>query len=147
PVVERRDTTGFSISEDDPGRVADDFDPSRVVESMRTNPGSRRPGANVCDPSRGQRKTFAPKPDIPGIEEGRKERANRESMTNPHDNPTPPQPQPAADLLREVYAELRRLAGTLTARLPPGQTLQPTALVHEAYLKLVRDQDPGWQGR
>jgi RNA polymerase sigma factor (TIGR02999 family) len=28
-----------------------------------------------------------------------------------------------------------------------GQTLQPTALVHEAYLKLVRDQDPGWEGR
>jgi RNA polymerase sigma factor (TIGR02999 family) len=35
----------------------------------------------------------------------------------------------------------------LTARLPPGQTLQPTALVHEAYLKLVRDRDPGWEGR
>ena len=29
----------------------------------------------------------------------------------------------------------------------PGQTLQPTALVHEAYLRLVGDQDPGWQGR
>ena len=29
----------------------------------------------------------------------------------------------------------------------PGQTLQPTALVHEAYLRLVRDQDPGWEGR
>ena len=35
----------------------------------------------------------------------------------------------------------------LTAQLPPGQTLQPTALVHEAYLKLVRNQDPGWEGR
>ena len=35
----------------------------------------------------------------------------------------------------------------LTARLTPGQTLQPTALVHEAYLRLVRDQDPGWEGR
>ena len=53
----------------------------------------------------------------------------------------------ADDLLPEVYAELRRLAEALTARLPPGQTLQPTALVHEAYLKLVRDQDPGWEGR
>jgi RNA polymerase sigma factor (TIGR02999 family) len=42
---------------------------------------------------------------------------------------------------------LRRLAEVLTARLPPGQTLQPTALVHEAYLKLVRDRDPGWEGR
>src|SRR5262249_9644635 len=54
---------------------------------------------------------------------------------------------PAADLLPVVYDELRRLAAALTARLPPGQTLQPTALVHEAYLKLVRDHDPGWEGR
>src|SRR5262245_5813573 len=53
----------------------------------------------------------------------------------------------AAELLPTLYAELRHLAGALSARLPPGQTLQPTALVHEAYLKLVRDQDPGWQGR
>jgi RNA polymerase sigma factor (TIGR02999 family) len=55
--------------------------------------------------------------------------------------------QAAADLLPAVYAELRRLAAVLTVRLPPGQTLQPTALVHEAYLKLVRDRDPGWEGR
>jgi len=54
---------------------------------------------------------------------------------------------PAAELLPVVYAELRRLAAVLTARLPPGQTLQPTALVHEAYLKLVRVHDPGWEGR
>jgi len=53
----------------------------------------------------------------------------------------------AAELLPTLYAELRHLAGALSARLPPGQTLQPTALVHEAYLKLVRDQDPGWEGR
>ncbi|MBY0523884.1 MAG: sigma-70 family RNA polymerase sigma factor [Gemmataceae bacterium] len=51
---------------------------------------------------------------------------------------------PAAELLPVLYAELRRLATAMTARLPPGQTLQPTALVHEAYLKLVRGQDPGW---
>src|SRR5262249_10674338 len=51
--------------------------------------------------------------------------------------------QPAADLLPAVYAELRRLAASLAGRLPPGQTLQPTALVHEAYLRLVGDQDPG----
>jgi len=53
----------------------------------------------------------------------------------------------AAELLPTLYAELRQLAGALSARLTPGQTLQPTALVHEAYLKLVRDQDPGWEGR
>jgi RNA polymerase sigma factor (TIGR02999 family) len=55
--------------------------------------------------------------------------------------------QKAADLLPAVYAELRRLAAALTGQLRPGQTLQPTALVHEAYLRLVRNQDPGWDGR
>jgi RNA polymerase sigma factor (TIGR02999 family) len=43
-----------------------------------------------------------------------------------------------------VYAELRSIAAARLARLPPGQTLQPTALVHEAYLKLVGSQDEGW---
>jgi RNA polymerase sigma factor (TIGR02999 family) len=57
------------------------------------------------------------------------------------------QAQAAADLLPVLYAELRRLAGALTAQRAPGQTLTPTALVHEAYLRLVRNQDPGWQSR
>jgi RNA polymerase sigma factor (TIGR02999 family) len=55
--------------------------------------------------------------------------------------------RPAADLLPAVYDELRRLAAALTQQLRPGQTLQATALVHEAYLRLVGDHDPGWQGR
>ena len=55
--------------------------------------------------------------------------------------------RPAADLLPEVYAELRRLAAALTAGGRPGQTLQPTALVHEAFLRLMGDRDPGWEGR
>jgi RNA polymerase sigma factor (TIGR02999 family) len=42
-----------------------------------------------------------------------------------------------ARLLPLVYAELRKLAQARMARLPPGQTLQPTALVHEAYLRMV----------
>jgi RNA polymerase sigma factor (TIGR02999 family) len=68
-------------------------------------------------------------------------------MADPGNNPSPEDIQPAADLLPQVYAELRNLAAALTARLAPGQTLQPTALVHEAYLRLVRDRDPGWEGR
>jgi RNA polymerase sigma factor (TIGR02999 family) len=68
-------------------------------------------------------------------------------MTDPSNDPTPPENRPAAELLPEVYAELRRLAQALTGKLQPGQTLQPTALVHEAYLRLVRSQDPGWEGR
>ena len=56
-------------------------------------------------------------------------------------------PLSAADLLPLVYDELRRLAAALTHQLRPGQTLQATALVHEAYLRLVGDHDPGWEGR
>jgi RNA polymerase sigma factor (TIGR02999 family) len=55
--------------------------------------------------------------------------------------------QPAADLLPDVYAELRRLAATLSGRLQPGQTLQPTALVHEAYIRLVAQSLPDWESR
>ena len=58
-----------------------------------------------------------------------------------------PGARPAAELLPAVYAELRRLAAALAGRLPPGQTLQPTALVHEAYLRLAGTHDPGWEGR
>jgi RNA polymerase sigma factor (TIGR02999 family) len=48
----------------------------------------------------------------------------------------------AADqLLPLVYDELRKLARSRLAQLPPGQTLQPTALVHEAYLRLLGKQD------
>ena len=68
-------------------------------------------------------------------------------MREQEDEGAEPGVQPAADLLPAVYAELRRLAAALASRLPPGQTLQPTALVHEAYLRLVGEQDPGWQGR
>jgi RNA polymerase sigma factor (TIGR02999 family) len=48
--------------------------------------------------------------------------------------------QAAADLLPLAYAELRQLGAARLAREGPGQTLQPTALVHEAYLRLVGDQ-------
>ena len=68
-------------------------------------------------------------------------------MRDPNHDPTPGAVRPAAELLPEVYAELRHLAAALTSQLRPGQTLQPTALVHEAYLRLMRHQDPGWEGR
>jgi RNA polymerase sigma factor (TIGR02999 family) len=47
----------------------------------------------------------------------------------------------AAQLLPLVYAELHKLAQARMAQLPPGQTLQPTALVHEAYLRLIGKAD------
>jgi RNA polymerase sigma factor (TIGR02999 family) len=56
--------------------------------------------------------------------------------------------QAAADLLPLVYAELRELAAARLAREAPGQTLQATALVHEAYLRLVGGQtDVRWNSR
>lgn len=48
----------------------------------------------------------------------------------------------AEELLPLVYDELRRLAARELAREKPGQTLQPTALVHEAYLRLLQHQKP-----
>ena len=56
-------------------------------------------------------------------------------------------PAAAEQLLPLVYDELRMLAAQRLAREKPGQTLQPTALVHEAYLRLVGSHDPGWNGR
>jgi RNA polymerase sigma factor (TIGR02999 family) len=50
------------------------------------------------------------------------------------------EPGAAAELLPLVYAELRRLAAARLAEERPGHTLQPTALVHEAYLRLVGGQ-------
>lgn len=53
----------------------------------------------------------------------------------------------AEELLPLLYDELRALARSRLARERPGQTLQPTALVHEAWMRLVGDGDPGWNGR
>ena len=53
----------------------------------------------------------------------------------------------AADLFPLVYEELRRLAGARMAREAPGHTLQATALVHEAYLRLVDTPEQTWENR
>jgi RNA polymerase sigma factor (TIGR02999 family) len=56
--------------------------------------------------------------------------------------------RPALEALMPlVYAELRRLAAHYLRGERPGQTLQPTALVHEAYLKLLKDRPERWQNR
>jgi RNA polymerase sigma factor (TIGR02999 family) len=58
------------------------------------------------------------------------------------------QPQAAEELLPLVYDELRRLAAARIAHERPGQTLQATALVHEAYLRLVGDESQTqWEHR
>jgi len=57
------------------------------------------------------------------------------------------EPQAASDLLPLVYEELRKLAAHKLVNEAPGQTLQPTALVHEAWLRLVQADDPKFQNR
>ena len=57
-------------------------------------------------------------------------------------------PHAAAQLLPLVYGELRQLAAAKLAHEKPGQTLQLTALVHEAYLRLVEvDEERPWDSR
>ena len=55
--------------------------------------------------------------------------------------------QAVADLLPLVYAELHELATARLARQPPGQTLTPTALVNEVYLRIAGDDHVTWEGR
>jgi RNA polymerase sigma factor (TIGR02999 family) len=56
-------------------------------------------------------------------------------------------PQPGAELLPLVYAELRRVAAAKLARESHAHTLQPTALVHEAWMRLGADRQPDWANR
>ena len=63
---------------------------------------------------------------------------------------TPDLPPRAEEWLPGVYDELRRLATARLHALPPGQTLQPTAVVHEAFVRLVereRRTSAGWENR
>jgi RNA polymerase sigma factor (TIGR02999 family) len=55
--------------------------------------------------------------------------------------------QAAADLLPLVYSELHDLARKRLARQAPGQTLTPTALVNEAYVRIAGDGEVNWEGR
>jgi RNA polymerase sigma factor (TIGR02999 family) len=55
--------------------------------------------------------------------------------------------QAATELLPLVYRELHQLARARMARQPPGQTLTPTALVHEAYLRIAGESDLTFEGR
>ena len=57
------------------------------------------------------------------------------------------EPKAAEELLPLVYSELRKLAAVKMASEAPGQTLQPTALVHEAWLRLAGKDDRKWNDR
>ena len=51
------------------------------------------------------------------------------------------------ELVPYLYGELRRLAQSMLSRTPPGQTIQATALVHEAYLRLIGPDAKAWPGK
>lgn len=59
----------------------------------------------------------------------------------------PDDPRASEELLPIVYVELRKLATQKMANEKPGQTLQPTALVHEAWLRLTNDTGQSWNSR
>ena len=56
-------------------------------------------------------------------------------------------PTAADQLLPLVYDELRKLAAAKMAQEAPGQTLQPTALVHDVWMRLIGNENPQWNGR
>lgn len=67
----------------------------------------------------------------------------QDAASNPGE--TPGRDLASSTLLPKVYEQLRRLAAAKLGDMPAGQTLQPTALVHEAYLRLTEKGDPGWE--
>src|ERR1044072_5367728 len=56
-------------------------------------------------------------------------------------------PDPGNELHQTMYGELRRVAARYLRRERRNHTLQPTALVHEAWMRLQNQRDPNWQGR
>ncbi|HYG36247.1 MAG TPA: sigma-70 family RNA polymerase sigma factor [Clostridia bacterium] len=72
---------------------------------------------------------------------------NNEQLTQILASLNPDDPRSSEELLPLVYQELRRLAAARMAQEPPGQTLQATALVHEAWLRLVSSEQRSWQNR
>jgi RNA polymerase sigma factor (TIGR02999 family) len=73
----------------------------------------------------------------------------RADSDSPASSPNPPGPAaaPSDALVQQVYSELHRLAVARMAHEPAGLTIQPTALVHEAYLRLMQSGNSPWQNR
>src|SRR5262249_15140205 len=69
-------------------------------------------------------------------------------MADSESRPAPePPPRSTGELLPVLYDELRRLARWHMAREQPGHALTPTALVHEAFLRIAADRGQGWTSR
>jgi RNA polymerase sigma factor (TIGR02999 family) len=89
----------------------------------------------------------------PGANDGSSGIVNMRALTNTHEVTrllaewAKGNQQALEDLTPLVYRELRQLAAGYLRKESPGHTLQPTALVHEAYLRLVDQKSPDWEGR
>jgi RNA polymerase sigma factor (TIGR02999 family) len=73
--------------------------------------------------------------------------ANRRAHHDEMSDPSSKRPGQADELFPLMYGELRKVAGRYLNRERVNHTLQPTALVNEAWLKLQKDKGAGWQGR
>ena len=71
----------------------------------------------------------------------------KEPCESSEQNPANPPPRSAQTLFPAVYEQLRRVAASRIDHLLPGQTLQATAVVHEAWLRLSAKSDKRWQSR
>jgi RNA polymerase sigma factor (TIGR02999 family) len=78
---------------------------------------------------------------------GHDARRQKVEVVAPHGDGGAADMRSAAELFPQVYDEMRRIAGRMMSRENPGHTLQPTALVHEAYLKLADQTRASWKGR
>lgn len=74
-------------------------------------------------------------------------RPDREDLTSALQAAGEGDDKAAAQVFRVVYAELRDLAKAWMSHTPPGQTLQPTALVHETFVRLMGREPSGWENR
>ena len=97
------------------------------------------------DESTDERRDQGEQPDRPG--EAPEEEVESDALTVLLRKIAAGDAEASRQLLPLVYGELRRIAAAKLARERPGQTLQPTALVHDAWLRLGGDAQPAWENR
>src|SRR5262249_47433288 len=114
------------------------FASGRVCRALREFKGRPPAPEGVRAPLHAALQTAAP-PRRGGRVQGFNGESPMSEFMAPLDALPPAEPATAAQLLPAVYHDLRRLAAAKLAHEPPGQTLEPTALVHEAFLRLTRD--------
>jgi RNA polymerase sigma factor (TIGR02999 family) len=80
------------------------------------------------------------------IDPGESVESSRADITELLNRAASGDPDAGRDVLPAIYRELKNLASARLAKIPPGGTLQTTALVHEAWLRIVNRNPAGWEG-